>query len=126
MRAALAGFGLRPATRKIIALGEMKELGPTADSLHAELAGPVLKCSPVHVFLSGEGIRPLSDALETQVSVDWAPHSGELLKMVNKLLTDGDALLIKGSNASGMRTLADALRAESNALKMAGTGAEEG
>lgn len=126
MRAALGGFGLRPSTRKIIALGEMKELGPTADSLHAELAGPVLGCSPVHVFLSGEGIRPLSDALESQVSVDWAPHSGDLLEMVNKLLTDGDALLIKGSNASGMRALADALRAESNALKMAGTGAEEG
>ncbi|MAI88994.1 UDP-N-acetylmuramoyl-tripeptide--D-alanyl-D-alanine ligase [Ponticaulis sp.] len=113
MRAALAGFALRPAGRKLIALGEMKELGKDADSLHAELAGPVLSCSPASVFLSGEGIRPLADALSGKVEVHWAPKAGELQEMVNKSLITGDALLIKGSNASGMRILADALRSAS-------------
>lgn len=124
MRAALAGFALRPSDRKIIALGEMKELGPGADSLHEALSSPVLQCSPAHVFLVGEGMKPLARALESKVAVDWAETSGELQKIVNKTLISGDALLIKGSNASGMRALADALRKESLAQSeaMKGTG----
>lgn len=110
MRAALAGFAMRPATRKLIALGEMKELGPDADALHAGLASDIMACEPAHVFLSGDGIKPLAAALEGQVSVSWAQKSSELHEMVNKSLISGDALLIKGSNASGMRTLAEALR----------------
>ena len=116
MRAALTGFALRPATRKLIALGEMKELGSDADVLHAGLAADILACAPEIVFLSGEGILPLADALEPQVRVEWVPNVSQLHQKVNKLLTDGDALLIKGSNASGMRTLADALRKISASL----------
>ena len=110
MRAALAGFAMRPAKRKLIALGEMKELGPDADALHAGLAPEILACEPARVFLSGEGIKPLAKALDGKVEVSWAMKAGDLHEMVNKSLINGDALLIKGSNASGMGTLAGALR----------------
>ena len=115
MRAALAGFAQRPANRHLIALGEMKELGPDADKLHADLAPQIIACNPAIVFLAGDGIKPLAEALEGKVKTEWAPNAAGLQQMVNKLLTDGDALLIKGSNASGMRTLADALRTWSKA-----------
>ena len=125
MRAALSGFALRPTERRLIALGEMKELGPDADSLHEALEPEILRCSPSHVFLVGEGIRPLAQVLEGKVSVDWAPSSAEIQNIVNKTLISGDALLIKGSNASGMRALAEALRKESAARSNAMEGAGE-
>jgi hypothetical protein len=52
----------------------------------------------------------------------WAEKASGLQEKVNKLLTDGDALLIKGSNASGMRSLADALREGSEAHAKRGDG----
>ena len=125
MRAALSGFAMRPASRKFIALGEMKELGVDADALHAGLAADILACNPQHIFLSGHGIKPLADALEGQVKVDWVPEVVQLHQKVNKLLTDGDALLIKGSNASGMRSLADTLRKSSAAQDALETGEKD-
>ena len=96
MRAALAGFAQRPANRHLIALGEMKELGPDADKLHADLAPQIIACNPAIVFLAGDGIKPLAEALEGKVKTEWSPNAAGLQQMVNKLLTDGDALLIKG------------------------------
>ena len=119
MRAALSGFALRPSARKIVALGEMKELGPEADSLHEALSAHVIACSPVQVFLVGEGIKPLAKTLEGRVEVAWFPTAAEVQKKVNNFLISGDALLIKGSNASGMRTLADGLRNWSKAQSSA-------
>ena len=110
MRAALTSFATRPASRRIVALGEMKELGPDADALHRGLAADVLACQPVKVFLSGEGIKPLISALGEAIEVEWAPRAGDLQKSLNKFLISGDAVLIKGSNASGMRSLAEGLR----------------
>ncbi|MAP94710.1 MAG: UDP-N-acetylmuramoyl-tripeptide--D-alanyl-D-alanine ligase [Ponticaulis sp.] len=126
MRAALAGFKQRVAKRRIIALGEMKELGPDADSLHEELATPLLACSPDHVFLVGEGMKPLARALDGKVRVDWAETSSAIQKKVNNLLISEDAVLIKGSNASGMRALADGLRKESREWSDEKTGVELG
>lgn len=122
MRAALESFATRPAIRRLIALGEMKELGADADALHAGLASHILACQPTVVFLAGNGILPLQKALEPHVNTVWEEKSGALQEKVNKLLTDGDALLIKGSNASGMRSLADALRERSNAHAKHGDG----
>ncbi len=124
MRAALSGFATRPATRRLIALGEMKELGPEADALHAGLAPHILACQPEIVFLAGEGIRPLLAALEPHVKTVWSEKASDLQEKVNKLLTNGDVLLIKGSNASGMRSLADALRERSNARNTCDEGRE--
>ncbi|MAK60481.1 MAG: UDP-N-acetylmuramoyl-tripeptide--D-alanyl-D-alanine ligase [Ponticaulis sp.] len=126
MRAALAGFALRPAERKIIALGEMKELGPDADALHASLAEPVLACSPAWVMLVGKGMKPLVDALQPHTNVLWEAEGNPLQIKVNNLLISGDALLIKGSNASGMHALADALRKMSADRSLARNGKEGG
>lgn len=110
MRAALGSFAQRPAARRIIALGEMKELGENADALHRSLAAHVLASKPTKVFLVGEGIRPLIERLAGQTQIEWAVNSAEVQKSLNKTLISGDAVLIKGSNASGVRSLADGLR----------------
>lgn len=110
MRAALGSFAQRPASRRIIALGEMKELGENADALHRSLAAHILASKPAKVYLVGEGIRPLIDRLVGKTQIEWAVNAAEVQKSLNKVLTNGDAVLIKGSNASGVRSLADGLR----------------
>lgn len=124
MRAALGSFAQRPASRRFIALGEMKELGENADALHRALAAHVLASKPVKVFLAGEGIRPLIERLAGKTQIEWSPNAAALQKDINKTLITGDALLIKGSNASGMRLLADELRKWSNAQNTSAMGEE--
>ena len=110
MRAALESFAARPASRHLIALGEMKELGEDGDERHLELAGPIHDLNPAETFLAGADMEPLSRVLKERIITTWESNSKDLAKKVNNSLTDGDALLIKGSNASGMRVLADELR----------------
>ncbi|WP_018997752.1 UDP-N-acetylmuramoyl-tripeptide--D-alanyl-D-alanine ligase [Hirschia maritima] len=112
MRAGLAALGQRDG-RKIAILGEMKELGPDADKLHAELKQPILDAGVSELFLAGDGLLPLRNNFhesQNEPGVCWTSTSKELLLLVNKSLISGDVVLIKGSNASGIATIANALR----------------
>ena len=52
----------------------------------------------------------LSDALPPQLEQTWTRNWEELWNPLQNALRDGDVLLIKGSNASGMAKLADRIR----------------
>lgn len=110
MRAALSALGTRPAKRRLVVLGEMGELGPDADRFHSELAGPVEASGAKIAFLGGKGMEPLSTALPDAIVQHWHVDAGQLLNSITAALQDGDTLLIKGSNSSGMVGLAEALR----------------
>ena len=126
MRAALASFAARPGNRHIVALGEMLEVGPTSRAEHIALAGPVQEAGAALVFLAGEGMKPLSDSLHGRIETHWAVKANELESIVKKSLTNGDLLLIKGSNASGMGRLAEKLRQWSAAGEQVMDGGPEG
>ena len=111
MRAALAGFAARScAGKRIIALGEMLEIGNDSDAAHASLALPISEAKPNTVFLAGANMKHLSAALTGTIQQHYAVKAIDLLELLKSSLSDGDALLIKGSNASGMGTLANRLR----------------
>ena len=110
MEAGLSAFAARPARRRFVALGEMRELGPDAEALHAGLAGAVLAVGPEKVFLAGPLMRPLAEALGGRCDVEWQPTAEALAGSITNAVGDGDALLIKGSNASGMGRLVRVLR----------------
>lgn len=117
MRAALAGFGARPG-RRIVVLGEMRELGPEADALHAALAGPVLETGAALVILSGAGMAPLAGALAARgAEVVHRPDAEAALAELKTHLKGDDAVLLKGSNASGLGRIGAALRAMSAAVQ---------
>lgn len=110
MRAALASFASREGSRRLVALGEMLEVGATSEKEHTALAKPLVGSGASVSFLAGAGMRPLQGVIESQIESHWAETAAGLDERVKNSLKDGDLLLIKGSNASGMGRLADRLR----------------
>jgi UDP-N-acetylmuramoyl-tripeptide--D-alanyl-D-alanine ligase len=112
MRAAIEGFAKRPG-RKIVALGEMRELGEGSASLHAGLAEPIVAARVATAILSGSEMSHLAAELKrrnAQIRVEHVSGPAEAAERVKNSLAPGDAVLIKGSNASGMSRVGAALR----------------
>jgi UDP-N-acetylmuramoyl-tripeptide--D-alanyl-D-alanine ligase len=113
MRAAIEGFAQRPG-RKIVALGEMRELGQGSAALHAGLAGPIVAAKVSAAVLSGAEMKHLANELAKRsggaMRVELVAGPAEAAEQVKSWLEPGDAVLIKGSNASGMSRVGAALR----------------
>lgn len=95
--------------RRILALGDMLELGTDGPALHAELAGDVKRNHIDLIFTAG----PLMAALyENLPSAQQGAHNSSSAAMVKPLidaLQDGDVVLVKGSLGSRMKIVVDAL-----------------
>lgn len=109
MKATLSVLGAEPAGRRIAVLGEMRELGENSATLHAELAEPIKAAKVDVALLVGPGMAPLASALQGQMDVIHAPDAASALETLSPILRDGDAILIKGSNAVGLGRLVEAL-----------------
>lgn len=94
MAAALTTLTGEPGQR-IALLGEMLELGAVSAAAHADLA-PL--CADLDgVYLVGEGMRPLAEALGDRAH--WSASADDnLLETLTDRLKPGDTLLVKGSN----------------------------
>jgi UDP-N-acetylmuramoyl-tripeptide--D-alanyl-D-alanine ligase len=97
--------------RRIAALGDMRELGPEAATLHKALARNLAAARADLVFLCGSNMRALWDALPAKSRGAWAETSAELVPQLIASLKTGDVVLVKGSFGSRMSVVIDALRA---------------
>ncbi len=109
MRAALALLKLLPARRRVAVLGQMGELGDFARDEHAGLAPHIADATDL-VFACGPMMRHALEALPPARIGAWTETSAELAPLVAAALRDGDAVLVKGSLATGMKTVVQALR----------------
>ncbi len=112
--AVLANTETGPGGRRVAVLGEMKELGPTAPDLHEGLLTPVCEAGVNRLFLSGEGMTPLARVLPPTIEWDHERSADLLLSALQANLQDGDVVLFKGSNASGVGGLLAAFLAKAN------------
>jgi UDP-N-acetylmuramoyl-tripeptide--D-alanyl-D-alanine ligase len=110
MRAALKSLAQRTGGRRLAALGDMREIGASSVEEHVALAGPIVDAGVDGIFLAGAEMQRLAEALPPGLPQASAPSADDLWNQLQKALKDGDLLLIKGSNASGMGRLADRLR----------------
>jgi UDP-N-acetylmuramoyl-tripeptide--D-alanyl-D-alanine ligase len=110
MRAALSVLALQPAGRRIAVLGDMLELGEAGAAEHAVLAPDVTVAADL-VFACGPLMRHLFDALPDRQRATYVPDSSALAPMVVRAVAPGDVILVKGSLASRMRRVVDALDA---------------
>ena len=96
--------------RRIAVLGDMLELGPGADDLHAEIASAEEMTAVDAVFACGPHSRALYDALSPEKRGGWQPDSVSLAPLVNDALRAGDAVMVKGSLGSRMAVIVDLLK----------------
>jgi UDP-N-acetylmuramoyl-tripeptide--D-alanyl-D-alanine ligase len=110
MRAAIAAAALHEG-RKLALLGDMKELGADELDQHAALATPLVAAEFSRVLTVGECMRALRGALPRAYRAAHADDAEGIADALQDELQDGDVLLIKGSNATGLGALARRLKA---------------
>lgn len=112
MRAAISTLGTRANGRKLAVLGDMFELGKDELTLHTDLAGPLKDAGVSRVIFLGECMRALKGAVPRDMRGLWARDWEAALAGLRQELRDGDTVLIKGSNATGLGRLVAAIRKE--------------
>ena len=96
--------------RRIAILGDMKELGETAEALHAELAALPAMAAIDQVHCIGPLSKALHAALPEEKRGRWVETSDKLVKRLPRLLDGGDVVLVKGSLSMKMACIVDAIR----------------
>ncbi len=112
MAAALNVLGraaVGPHGRRIAMLGDMLELGPTSAALHRGLVDAVKANHIDLVYCCGPLMRNLWDALPTGKRGGYAENAAGLEAQAVAAIRAGDAIMIKGSLGSKMKTIVNAL-----------------
>jgi UDP-N-acetylmuramoyl-tripeptide--D-alanyl-D-alanine ligase len=106
MRAALDHLAERAGSRRRVAvLGEMAELGPDGPGYHHEVGEAVAAAGVSELIAVGELARGYLDPANG-VHGQWASTPAEAITLLRAVLRPGDAVLVKGSRAVGLETIA--------------------
>ena len=104
----LGAAAVGPHGRRIAVLGDMLELGPTSPDLHRGL-NEAIKVNRIDlVYCCGPLMRNLWDALSTGKRGGYAGSAAELEAQTVAAIRAGDAVMIKGSLGSKMKTIVNA------------------
>jgi UDP-N-acetylmuramoyl-tripeptide--D-alanyl-D-alanine ligase len=112
MAAALNVLGqahVGPQGRRIAVLGDMLELGPTAPQLHRGMIDAVTANKIDLVYCCGPLMRNLWETLSTGKRGGYAENAADLESQVVAAIRAGDAIMVKGSLGSKMKTVVKAL-----------------
>jgi len=113
MRAALsvlAGTQTGARGRRIAALGDMLELGRQAGEEHRALVRPIVGAGVDLVFACGTLMRDLYQELPPELRGGYAENAATLTEPLVRELRAGDVVMVKGSFATGMARISEALR----------------
>jgi UDP-N-acetylmuramoyl-tripeptide--D-alanyl-D-alanine ligase len=108
-RGVLGQAAIGPHGRRIAVLGDMLELGVAAADLHRGLNEAVKVSGIDLVYCCGPSMRNLWEALSTGKRGGYADSAANLEAQVVAAIRAGDAIMIKGSFGSKMKTIVNAL-----------------
>ena len=91
--------------RKILAIGDMKELGKDSRFFHENLAPTVDKFGVDLVFACGKLAKYLFENLREEKRGGWYENSQQLSENIVSKIQKGDKILIKGSNSMQMNKI---------------------
>ena len=117
MRAAIASLATRAAQRKIAILGDMFELGKNELEMHAALSGPLEEAGVSRVIFVGECMRALKGALPQKMRGPWVRDWESAMAALREEILDGDTILVKGSNATGLGKLVAEIRKQQKGVE---------
>lgn len=113
MRAAIDAFCREfGRAKKVLILGDMKELGTDSGRFHAELGRWLAGLPLAEVFLAGPEMKPGADALSAarpSFAVHYAADPEAWTPQLKKTLTKDHALFVKASRAMKFETVVAAL-----------------
>jgi UDP-N-acetylmuramoyl-tripeptide--D-alanyl-D-alanine ligase len=107
----------RAAARRVAVLGEMRELGDFATTLHQESGRRAVAAGvDVLIAIGGAPAEALAQAAVAAglpaAQVHWWASSDEAAGPVAALLRPGDVVLVKGSRGTRTDVVADRVKAE--------------
>lgn len=92
-----------PGRRRVVVLGEMRELGKYSETLHREVARKIYKEKMDMVFLGGGDANFIADELKSlgflDERIETNLQNSQIVSRLLKSLGKGDICLIKGSRA---------------------------
>ncbi len=113
LRALTALRGADKERRTWAVLGEMLELGDDSIAAHDGVGRYAVRLDISRVVAVGAGARPLHLGAVMEGSWGeesaWVPDADAALALLVEEIQPGDVVLVKGSNATGLRAVADAL-----------------
>jgi len=112
MRAAIDVLAATPPAgegRRVAILGDMLELGEASPALHAALADALISAGTGKVYLLGEQMKALDDALDGTLPCEWHETRDELRASLVKDVRAGDVVMTKASNGIGLSKLVETL-----------------
>ena len=96
--------------RKIILLGDMLELGKFTKKLHSEAAKLVNNTSINKVYVYGKSIIDTFNKIRPQKKGRVLQSRKDILSFLRNDIKDGEYLMIKGSNSTGLNYIVQKLR----------------
>jgi UDP-N-acetylmuramoyl-tripeptide--D-alanyl-D-alanine ligase len=116
VKAALEMLAGLPAGRRVAVVGEMRELGAASESLHREIGRFIAKNFPPDLLIC---VGPMGETIAAEARlnglngdrVEYFPDAAAACA-VTRRLRRGDLVLLKGSRAVRLETVARAIQAE--------------
>jgi UDP-N-acetylmuramoyl-tripeptide--D-alanyl-D-alanine ligase len=126
---ALAGMGRRGGRRTVAVLGEMRELGDSAEQEHREVGALVHRLGIDQVVVVGEGARAIHEAVLEERGPDGTTRRVDTVEQAGEWLRDNvagpDVVLVKASRAGRLERVADLLLGEGPAADVVPDQGEE-
>ena len=91
--------------KKFMLLGDMLELGKFSKKLHIEAAKDINKAKFKKLFVYGNYITETFNKIRTQKRGKILKSTSEILNIIKNDLNNGDFLMIKGSNSTGLNQI---------------------
>jgi UDP-N-acetylmuramoyl-tripeptide--D-alanyl-D-alanine ligase len=115
MQAAIAALGeLKGKSRGILVLGDMRELGNGAETLHKEIGALAARTHADRIYLTGdyaEAVKAGAVAGGFDAGAIFSGTRAEILTDLTERLAAGDWVLVKGSRAMAMEKIVIGLKA---------------
>ena len=96
-------------SKKYVIIGDMLELGSKADFYHKNLSNELNNTDIDKVFVYGDEALKIYKHIDKNKKGNILQHKNDFDEVFSKLIKKNDFLMIKGSNATGLHKLSEAI-----------------
>ena len=97
-------------SKKHLVIGDMLELGKYSKKLHLEIGKIINKTSLKNVNVIGKHVKWIFSSLKKSKKGIFIKKKSQIFDLIKNSLDNNDYLMIKGSNAIGLNSLANQIK----------------